>query len=382
MLFYEPFWHKESLREQLCFTMQKKIRKTKRHRSKAFFSFLLSSFLLSGCATTIPVAIPRYPKKKGAQLRDILGGRRNLAVVAAKFDKKYASQLGNSAQSWNQSIEAVVSKTLGELGYYKIVDLSNRKQRLQELAYSQAGLTEESLEIGRELQVHSFFVVRMTKAPQIKCKVEEVEDYLTTAITITARSIIQPQEAGAINTGRPTGVLYTAMFIEGRLSNLETGRSVSHFYSQTLRLPSKAGNRSCSAPESSFEKIIINAGQELARNLSPKMTRLSVPLMKDSPDLRGKVRKEVASHLLGGLEWAQSGDMDEAKLEWEEALRQSNNQSGGAIWNLGVYHWHMGNFERAEEYFVKIKRQKARILDKKKRSLLALFNREKKAFLK
>ena len=356
----------------------------KKIKKKFFFRCIFSLALLSfwGCATTVPVAIPRYPKKKGAQLRDVLGGRRNLAVVAAKFDKKYAPKLGKYAQSWNESIEAVVSKTLGELGYYNIVDISNRKQRLQELAYSQSGLTQESLEIGRELQVNSFFIVRMTKAPEIKCKIEEVENYVTTAIAITARTIIQPRNAGAINTGRPTGVLYAAMFIEGRLSNLETGRSVSHFYSQTLRVPSEAGNRSCSTPDASFEKIIINAGQELARSLSPKMTRLSVPLMKDSPDLSGQLKEKVNFHLLGGLKWAESGDMEEAKREWEEALQESNQQSGGAMWNLGVYYWHIGDFERGDEYFVKVKRQKARLLDHEKRRLLALFNREKKAFLK
>ena len=276
----------------------------------------------------------------------------------------------------------MVSKSLSELGYYNVIDVSGRRQRLQELAYSQSGLTEESLEIGRELQAHSFFVVRMTKAPQVKCKIEEVEDYISTAIVITARSVVKPKNAGQVNTGRPTGVLYSSMFIEGRLTNLETGRSISHFYSKTLRLPSKAGNRACSAPEASFEKIIKTAGRELARGLSPKMTRLSVPLMGESPDLKGGLKKEVDLHLQSGLKWAKSGDMDEAKVNWETALRKSKHTSGGAMWNLGVYYWHIGDFEKSDEYFVKVKREKIRLLDSKKRRILALFTREKKAFFR
>ena len=276
----------------------------------------------------------------------------------------------------------MVSKTLSELGYYKIVDLSNRKQRLQELAYSQSGLTEESLEIGREIQAHTFFIVRMTKAPQIKCKIEEVEDYVTAAIAITARSIADPKgKSAVVDTGRPTGVLYVSMFIDGRLSNLETGRSVSHFYSQTLRFPSDPGNRICTTPDASFEKIVINAGRALALNLSPKMTRLSVPLMNSSPDIAKKLRKKVNFHLLNGLEWAKSSDMEEAKREWEEALLQSGRRSGAAMWNLGVYYWHIGDFEKSHEYFTKVKRQKVKLLDQKKRRLLSLYNRERKAYL-
>lgn len=360
-----------------------KMKTRKERRKKILNKIILSLFSLPflACATTISVTIPQYPKRKGNQLRDILEGRRNLAVVAAKFDKKYASNLGKYAQSWNESIEVVVSKTLSELGYYNIVDLSSRKQRLQELAYSQSGLTQESLEIGRELQARNFFIVRMTKAPEVRCKIEEVENYVTTAIVVTARSIVMPEEAGNINTGRPTGVLYVAMFIEGRLSNLETGRSISHFYSQTLRVPSKAGNRKCSSPDASFEKIVLNAGRELAKNLSPKLIRLSVPLIKDSSDLKGRLKKKVNSYLRSGIEWARSGDMDEAKREWEEALGQSNNESGGAMWNLGVYHWHRGEFEKSGKYFVKVKRKKSRLLNSEKKRLLVLFKREKKAFL-
>ena len=341
---------------------------------------LLMLLSLTHCATTIPVLIPKFPKAKGHQLRQVLDGQRNVAVLAIKISSEVAKKLDSqSTNAWNVGIEASVSQNLSELGYYKIIDISSRKERLKELAYTQSGLTEESLEIGRDLQVNNFFLIRLPKPPKIECRIEEVENYATTALAITARAVINPNHAGSVNTGRPTGVLYVSLFIEGRLSNVETGQSVSHFYTKTLRLPSTGGNRACTSSYKALEKLIPIAGRKLAKELSPKFLRLSVSLFSKSQDLSGNMKRIVEKHLIAGVKWAKNNDMEEAHIEWEAALKKSNQTSGGAYWNLAVYHWHTGDFEQADEYFTVIKRKKWQLLDHKKRRTISLFNKEKRA---
>ena len=344
---------------------------------KNLILLIIPFLLLGNCATKIPILVPSFPKKKGPQLREVLRGQRNIAIFAAKTDPETVKKINSeTAANWESSIEAAVSQELSELGYYKIIDISNRKKRLKELAYSQSGLTSETLEIGRDLQANAFLSIRLTKTPEAQCKVEDIENYTTKVLVITARSLIT-QRAGNVNTGRPTGILYVSFFVEGRLSNVETGQSVTHFYTQTLRIASEAGTRSCTSIYKAFEHLIPNAGREIARNLSPKFLRLSVPLFSKSQDLPSSLKRKVDIHLKSGLQWAESDNMTDAKKEWDIALKKSKNNSGAAMWNLGVYYWHVGNFEEADEYFENLKRKKPHLLDYEKRRVLAIFNREK-----
>ncbi len=339
---------------------------------------ILLCTLISCASVEVPVAIPRFPRKHGHQLRKTLEGHRNLAVVTVKPDRKAIKKLGQAAGNWDNTIEAAVSKSIAKLDYYNVINIESRKKRLQELAYSQSGLTKESLEIGRELQVQAFLIVRMTNPPRIECKIEEVEDYVATTAAIAVRAIVNPDNAGKINTGRRTGVRYVTIFVEGKITNIETGRSVSHLYTGTKRIASKPGNRVCTSPYKALGELFIATGQELAKNLSPRLNRLNVSLMTTSKDVQGEKKAEVDARIQSGIEWAKNGDMDEAKIEWEAALERSGQRSGAAIWNLAVYYWHIGDFDQAHEYFEKIKRTKSYLLDNKKRRIIAIFNHERK----
>ncbi len=352
---------------------------------RSLFHLCFAASLLRGlqCASTsIPVLIPKYPEQNGRELRAVLEGHRTIAVVAAKATAEEEKQLGKLSESWGDTLEASISQALTKLGYYKLIDIGSRKTRLKEVAYSQSGLTKESLEIGRELQAQSLFVVRMTKAPVVQCKIEEVEDYTTTAIAIAVRSVVVPDAAGSINTGRKTGVLYTSIFVEGKVSNISTGRSVSHLYSKSMRMPSEAGNRVCASPEAAYTTLLQEAGEAMALHLSPKIVKLAVPLMKNTADLKRrlepKMQAEIMAQLESGIKWAQSGSMEEAKPLWQRAWENSRRSSGAAAWNLGVYYWQMDDSEQAEEYFAYVKKERSSMLDHKKRKILIFFAQERK----
>ncbi len=339
--------------------------------------FLPAIFYILQCATLVPVTISRYPRKNGAQLRNVLEGHRNVAVVAVKADAQTVKKLGKKVVgNWDETMEAAVGKYLGEFGFYNIVDVSSRKKRLQELAYSQSGLTQESLEIGRDLQIHIFLFLRMTRPPKIECKIEEVEDLLAKTVAVTVRAILKHPNVSNVHVGRKTGVLYVSAFVEGKLTNVETGLSTIQFFTTTVRIPSDTGNRVCTSPYKSFENILAKAGLSIANSLSPKLYRLDVPLMGESPDLKSPLHKRIQPYLETGLKWAESGEMNEAKIQWEEAMKLSNKKSAAAIWNLAIYYWHVGKNQKALLYFNRFKREKPHYLDSQKRRIVSIFNEE------
>ena len=356
-------------------------------------TFLVLFF--SACATTVPITIPRYPKKNGAQIRSLLQGQRNVAVIVSKSKKNLFDVFKGYDRNWDDTVEAVTSKALTDFGYYNLVDTRTRKERLQSIAYSQSGLTQEALEIGRELQAHALFIVRLTSQPKAQCRIEDIKEEIhinTLPIhkkkKYNERSYKYPYKpsyknsqqnttTGIVTVKRPTGVLYVTMYLEGRLTHLETGRAITHFYNETLRMPSVVGDRTCISPDNAFNKILQQAGYALARELSPRMTKFSIPLMESSPDLKGVDRKETNFHLKDGVKWAKSGSMKEAKDAWDRALTASKNQSGASIWNLGVYYWHLGNFNKAEKYFGRFKKERLRLLDNNKRRILTIFKEDK-----
>ena len=351
---------------------------------------VLFPFFFLHCATTIPVPIVHLPAKKGKQIYNILKGKRNLTLITAnskegkKIDKE-TKEFFKKAEKWDESMEAGVRRYVTDLGYFKLVDKGNRKARLKELVYSQSGLTKESLAIGRELQANAMLVVRMTRPPQVHCKMEWIDDptaVAVSALAIVARTILLPDSkgGGGMDTARKTGVLYVSIFVEGMLTNVETGLSIGHFYSKTIRSPSESGNLSCSSPLKSYSLLLNEASKEIAHNLSPSVKKIFVSLMETSPDLQ-KNRLEVESYLTAGIQWATKSEMGEAKVDWENALRVSKNKSAGAIWNLAVYHWHVGEFGQADDYFQQFKKKKRNLIDSTKREVLTSFAKARKLVL-
>ncbi len=306
---------------------------------------------LLACGPTIPVRFPQYPRATGGQLKAVLEGGRNVGIVAAKPNPAIMRAVGYE-NDWSDTIEAAVTTELTKKEFYSIVDLSGRKDRLRELAYTQSGMTAESLEIGRELAINSMFIVQMTQAPRQECKQEMVADYSGYAMELALAKAQGDGGGSEPQLEKRTGVLYLTLFVRGRLTSVETGKSVSHLHKKPYRHVGKVGDTECPSSLTAFEKALDQAAKDLADNLSPQVVELPVPLLEDADDVPDEeTRGMVSARLNSGNQWAEAANFERAAKDWRRALSESNGESVSALWNLAVYSWYVGDYDEAERYF-------------------------------
>ena len=333
-------------------TIYRSIKQSRRRSIMQGVSLALLVLLL-GCGPSIPIKFPQYPASTGSQLKRLLKGKRNLGVVAAKPPSYMLRRIGYE-NDWTATIEAAVSAAITERGYFTIVDIENRKDRLRELAHSQSGLTRESLKIGKELEISNMLIVRMTQPPRAQCTTKMVADYSGYAAQL-ALAKASGDGAGDAQLKKPTKVLNLTIFVEGKLLSVETGQAVRYANSKSYEYMNSAGDTNCPSALAAFDPALQYAANKLADNLSPKIVTLQVPLMDDvGDDVRGDPDR-VAKYLESGNAWAENNDFDAAAKSWKRALSESGRSSLSAMWNLGVYNWYKGNYKEADKYFGKVK---------------------------
>ncbi|MCB1314710.1 MAG: hypothetical protein KDK27_02095 [Leptospiraceae bacterium] len=337
---------------------------------------IVALYVLAYCGPTIPIAFPRYPSGTGTQLKAVLEGKRNLGVVAARPPQSMLNRIGYH-EDFSATIEAAVEAQIIKKGFYNVIDLSSRKERLRELAHSQSGLTMEALNLGLEEQVEQMLVVRMTNQPYSQCKVKKVNDLaggLTTSLMARAGATDEKPEFE-----KDTAVMFLTIFVQGKITNVETGRSVSHQYSKAYEYFNKPGDLNCPSELAAFDGALQAAAQELASNLSPQVVTINVPLMEDADDLHEEDAEVVHEYLSSGNAWAEARDYEMASQSWRRALSESNGDSVSALWNLAIYSWYEGNYDEAETFFKRaLEGGGPGMRDSAKRELFSEFGEQKR----
>lgn len=327
---------------------------TKSNQHQKFFHSLIGFTILifaSTCGPTIPIKFPTYPESTGTQLRSLLRGKRNLGIVAAKPSLTMLQKIGYQ-DDWSATAEAAVSAAFTEKGYFTVVDIENRKDRLRELAHSQSGLTRESLKIGKELSIQNMLIIRMTNQPRSQCRTKMIADYAGYAAKLAIAKMTESGEQPQLK--KPTRVMYLTVFVEGKLINVETGQTIRYANSKAHEYYNSIGDMNCPSELAAFDPALKNAAEVIASNLSPKVVTLDVPLMDDTGDSRGDPDR-VKKFLGDGNTWAEGEDFNAASKSWSRALSESGGTSMSAMWNLGVYNWYKGDYNAANRYFEKVK---------------------------
>ena len=348
------------------------------HNFRSVGMLSLSALFAYSCGPSIPVRFPQYPRATGDKLKAVLEGGRNLGIVAAPTSPAILRQIGYE-NDWSDTMEGAATTEIGKKGFFEVVDLSGRKERLRELAYTQSGMTAESLAIGRELAINSMLTVQMTNAPRQECKTEMVADYSGYAMQL-ALAKAQGESTDKANLEKKTGVLYLTVFVVGRLTSVETGRTVTYSHTEPFRQVNQVGDTDCPSALAAFDGAVDAAARGIADNLSPSIVELNVPLMEDADDVGdGEARDVVGSYLSSGNKWAETADFDRAAKEWRKALTESDGASVSALWNLAVYSWYAGEYDDAEKYFEKaLDGGGPDWLDGAKRELMSRFSEQKR----
>ncbi|MBX7057952.1 MAG: tetratricopeptide repeat protein [Leptospirales bacterium] len=332
------------------------------------------ALLALGCGPSIPIRFPQFPDQTGSQLRTVTEGRRNVGIVAAESSR---GDSGYSGGDWTATMEAALTNQISERGYFNLVDISSRKERLRELAYTQSGMTAESLQIGRELQINLLLIVRPTSRPKVECRVEQRTDYAGSALALASAAASGNSNNAGLQK-KPTGVLSLTVYVQGILVNVETGRTLSYANSEPFVLAADVGDSSCPSQLEAFDGALQLAARNIASRLSPEVVTVNVPLLADTDELNGPNTDRVQGWLEAGNEWAESENFEQAAKSWQRALNESDGESVSALWNLAVYAWYSGDYDRAEQYFEKaLDGAGPSWLDGAKRRLISQFREQK-----
>lgn len=135
--------------------------------------------------------------------------------------------------------------------------------------------------------------------------------------------------------------------------NVETGHSLP--YTNTQPLIRTNSSEECPSAQALFGEAIELAAANMARNISPQITDLKVPVDDDPKGSPPESSKAVKNYLKTGILYAKATPplYEKARENWENALMASDYNSLYAFWNLAVYYWYAGDLEKAEEYFKK-----------------------------
>ncbi|MBX7056623.1 MAG: hypothetical protein K1X75_01065 [Leptospirales bacterium] len=266
-------------------------------------------------------------------------------------------------------MEAKTESSLNSGGYFQVIDISNRRERLRELAYTQSGMTEQQLAVGRESAVDFLLFVRLTNQPRSECKEEEAINTTHGMGALVGGLLGNDATAPAQETGlalawrkmlltlsgtKPAGVRYLTLFVQGRLTDVQTGDSFSYATSAPYRLVGIPGNPECPSALAALDGAATAAGLALSERLSPQLADRSVPLLDRVDDIEdSEEANSVLSSLQLGIRFARQGDMTEAARQWELALRHSNGRSRAALWNSAIAAWRRGDSATAADRFQK-----------------------------
>jgi len=330
------------------------------------FAFLVLSY----CTTYVKIPVVSSTPEGFQQT---MRAGRNVVLIQTPYQERSVAGL---PPDWSRSVIGAVEKAIVSYGYFRLVDPGSRRMRLEELARSQTGLTSRQKELGRELAVDGFLFVDISGTPAYDCK--QAIDYDTRSECLRRDSQGKCLESRDVRERIVTGEIHFSLPLRGRLINTETGQALAHQHDRATKTQNYRGNPSCPAIVKSFEAALGNSAQSIIGRLSPRVTRYSVPLLKDTPKVEN--REQIKAALVAGIDWADTDppNLAEAQKSWEEALRVSSYRSASAFWNMGVAYWATGDLHQAEESFRRAEQVGGNtFVSGSIRRVLALFRAEK-----
>jgi hypothetical protein len=316
----------------------------KKFNSISVFAIILSSAIVSSCATTLPIPVV---KKAPERYMEVMGNKKRVGIVLGNVQ----TVPGMGKDDFRSSIESETVQAVQKAGYFTIVDLESRKKRMEEIAYTQSGMTNEMRAIGQEVSADGLLYINAPQPPRADCKVEinHITEKVCTAYDASNKCLRYTDRQRTESTGKLT----VALSVSGKLVNIETGEALLHSYNESTEYKSSSGDPSCPSVLSGISSATKKAATSIAEGLSPVVEEYKVPVYDDADGVDKANKSQVQDQLKAGLKWADgdSKDFTAAAKSWTQALQLSGGKSVNANWNLAVYQWSKKDFNQAENYF-------------------------------
>lgn len=330
-------------------------------------TILVVILLLSSCSTYIRIPVVATMP---ANFMQTMKGSKKVGIIAVPPQTN--SQLSEFGDM-TSIIQGAAENAFRAYRYFTIVDISSRAQRMQEIALSQTGATNEQRQIGQEMSINAFLYIEVPNPPQAECKQSSRQETRNVCTQYDSNRKCLKYNTHYVNISNAT--LTVKVAVKGRLVNVETGRSLTYTASNMggqnmnnnlMRSLTGSGQyinevengiASCPSVLAAFEKEVNKAAQDLAANLSPKVIDYAVIIEDDLAGTPADAKEEVKAQLKMAINWLNDANpnLDSAYDNWNQALNLSGNQSLAALWNIAVYHWSMGDLDQAEKYFNQVK---------------------------
>lgn len=332
---------------------------------------LVAGLVLSfGCSTYIK--IPVVTSMPDNFMQTMRGGKR-VALVLVPAAKGIMSL--NDFGDYESTIEGAVAGALSDYRYFDLVDISSRKTRLKEIAHSMSGLTRAQQGIGKELNVDAFLFVQIPQSPKHDCRYSSSTRVEQECIYYDNKNNCTGYRDRTIRVN--TATLTMTVYVQGRLVNVESGRTISHQAtnvgaatggtgiagmlsrfgvggdSSVFTATSENAPVQCPSVLNAFGKSVRVAAYRLADKISPKVTDYPVVVDDDPIGSPEKAEDRVKKLLKKGNKWAEAEppNLEQAAAAWTEALDASGGKSASAHWNLAVAAWARSDYDAADKHF-------------------------------
>ncbi|MBW7857658.1 MAG: hypothetical protein H3C43_05045, partial [Leptonema sp. (in: Bacteria)] len=257
-------------------------------------------------------------------LQTMKGGKKVGIIAVPPQTNSQLSEFGDMTST----IQGAAENAFRDYRYFTIVDISSRADRMQEIALSQTGATNEQRQIGQEMSVDAFLYLEVPNPPQAECKQSSRQESRQVCTQYDSNKKCLNYQTRFINISSAT--LTVKVAVKGRLVNIETGRTLTYTASnigganqnisnsllRSLTSGSSGqyvneveeGNASCPSVLASFEKEVSKAAKDLAANLSPKVVDYAVIIEDDLAGTPANAKDSVKSQLKMAINWMNSSN--------------------------------------------------------------------------
>ncbi len=239
---------------------------------------------ISYCATTVKIPVV---KEAPPGFWEFMQGGKDIGIHVYKKNDSTIDNYDNI----QKTIHGAILNELQRKRYFRIVDVSARSVRLNEIAFAQKiGLTKD---ISKELSIDGLLFIEIPGPPSWECKSSIV---VRSSQTCAARNDQgKCTRYKTVSYNEYVKELIYVVYAKAKLVNLETAQSKEYTNSEPAKITKSSSNltySNCPSEQEGFNKALEVASASIGKNLSPEMEDYEVPIYENSAGISDNPKKK------------------------------------------------------------------------------------------
>lgn len=315
--------------------------------------FCLLAFFIT--CQSVTVEYPMYPStKEGRDLKQFLNGVKTVAFSLEPMNSEI--WIHESNRSFVLLVPRKLYESISKDSYFKVLDLKDRPDVLEEKDLSIEGIQKNRKKIGEFLDVDAVLYVSV-REPESQCYVETKMDYLALGMAVLRVAAAGKDRDRQLSRAaaslvedpiiKPTGVRKVYIPIEANLIRIDSGEMMKTVISKPSIIYNGVGDVSCPSILPSLSTALDESISEIQRKLSPRVESEDISIFTEDEN------PEVEALLLEGYEeiTGENPNFQRAKIAWEKADQKAKGKSWAAKANLATYYFSEGDYQKAIQFY-------------------------------